>query len=139
MPHVSSKKLNPKLLEELFGKLLAVFGQAQNKRYLKEVTRELFTRTEKIMLAKRLAIVLMLANNTPQHRVVNILKVSPTTVAKTSLGIEIGKYDAILKISKKEKTDIEKLVWNILTVGGIMPPKVGRKYWRKYSNNNTTS
>ncbi len=85
------------------------------------------------MLAKRLAVILMLANNIPQHRVVDILKVSPTTVAKTSLKIEIGKYEAILKTSKKEKLDMEKLVWNILTVGGIMPPKVGRKYWRKYS------
>lgn len=133
MPHVSSKKLNSRLLEKLSGKLLAVLGQAQNKKLLSVVTNELFTRTEKVMLAKRLAIILMLANNIPQHRVVEILKVSPTTVSKTSLGIDIGKYTAILKISKKEKIDLEKLVWNILTIGGIMPPKVGRKYWRKYS------
>ena len=133
MPHISSKKLNSQLLKKLFGKLLTVLRQAQNKKYLSLVVNELFTSTEKIMLAKRLAIILMLANSTPQHKIVDILKVSPTTVAKTSLGIEIGKYEAILKISKQEKLDMEKLVWNILTVGGIMPPKVGRKYWRKYT------
>ncbi|OGI89674.1 hypothetical protein A2911_02635 [Candidatus Nomurabacteria bacterium RIFCSPLOWO2_01_FULL_40_15] len=133
MPHVSSKKLDPKLLEKLSRKLLAVLEKAQNKQSFSSVVNELFTSTEKIMLAKRLAIILMLSSRVPQHKVVDILKVSPSTVAKTSLQIEIGKYKNILKISKKEKMDIEKLVWNILTVGGIMPPKVGRKYWKKYS------
>ena len=133
MPHVSSIELDPILLEKLFVKLIIILGEAQNKQNLSSVANELFTPTEKIMLAKRLAIILMLANATPQHRVVNILKVSPTTVAKTSLGIEIGKYKSILRISKKEKVNLEKLVWNILTVGGIMPPKIGRKYWTKYS------
>lgn len=133
MPHISSKKLSPKLTGKLFSKLITVLGKAQNQQSLSLITNELFTSTEKIMLAKRLAIILLLAKNIPQHRIVETLNVSPSTVAKTSLGIEIGKYNTILKISKKEKLDIEKLVWNILTVGGIMPPKVGRKYWKKYS------
>lgn len=132
MPHISSKKLSSKLTGKLFSKLITVLGKAQSKQSLSLIANELFTSTEKIMLAKRLAIVLMLVNNIPQHRITEILQVSPTTVAKTSLMIEIGKYNAILKISQKEKLDIEKLVWNILTVGGIMPPKVGKKYWRKY-------
>jgi len=133
MPHVSSKKLKRKFLGKLFGKLLSVLEKAQGKQNLSLVLNELFTRTEKIMFAKRLAIVLMLANNTPQHRIAEILKVSPTTVTKISLGIEIGKYEFIIKISKREKFDFEKLVWNILTAGGIMPPKIRGKYWRKYS------
>lgn len=133
MPHISSKKLSPKLTGKLFSKLITVLGKAQNQQSLSLITNELFTSTEKIMLAKRLAIILLLAKNIPQHRIVETFNVSPSTVAKTSLGIEIGKYNTILKISKKEKLDIEKLVWNILTVGGIMPPKVGRKYWKKYS------
>ena len=129
MTHISSKQLEPQLLEKLFRRILSVLEQAQKRGSLASVVNELLTTTEKTMLAKRLAIVLMLANNTPQHRIVQILTVSPTTVSKTALGIEIGKYKAILKISKKEKTDIEKIVWNILTVGGIMPPKVGKRYW----------
>lgn len=132
MPHISSKKLNPRLSEKLFKKLIAILGKAQDKQYLNIVINELFTQTEKIMLAKRLAIILMLSNNVPQHRIVYILRVSPTTVAKSSLKIEAGKYSTILEISKKEKVDIEKIVWQILTVGGIMPPKVGKRYWRKY-------
>lgn len=137
MTHISKRKLNFRFLEKLFGKLVSIIGKAQDKQYLSMVIDELFTSTEKIMFAKRLAIVLMLSNNIPQHRIVEILKVSPTTVAKTSLRIEAGKYTMILKISKKEKVDIEKIVWQILTIGGIMPPKVGRRYWTKYSRNKT--
>src|SRR6186997_315053 len=127
MPHISSKKLDEKLLENLFGKLIIVFEQAQSKKYLKEVLRELFTETEKVMFAKRIAIVLMLTSSTPQHKIVDILGVSPTTVAKMSLEIEIGKYKTILKISKEERVGLEKIVWAILTAGGIMPPKAGKR------------
>ena len=132
MPHISSKKLDTGLSNKIFGKLLTILAQAQKKSSLSMVANELFTHTEKIMLAKRIAVILLLDNGLPQHRISELLKVSPTTVAKASLRIEMGKYDAILKVSKREKLDIEKLVWNILTVGGIMPPRVGRKYWRKF-------
>ena len=132
MPHVSGKKLDPMLLEKLFGKLLMILNQAQNRGHLSTIVNELFTSTEKIMVSKRLAIILMLSSHTPQHRIVDLLKVSPATVSKMSLKKEIGKYKVILKISQKEKSSIEKLIWGILTAGGIMPPKIGRKYWMKH-------
>ena len=132
MTHVSSKKIDPQLLEKLFSEILTVLKEAQRKGNLSSVMNELLTTTEKTMFAKRLAIILMLSNGIPQHRVTEVLTVSPTTVAKTALGVEIGKYKAILRVSKKEKINVEKVIWNILTVGGIMPPKVGRKYWTKH-------
>lgn len=132
MPHISKRKLNPRVLKKLFEKLLSLLEKAQNKKRMYSVLSELFTHTEKVMLAKRLGIALLLASSLPQEKIVKILKVSPTTVSKMSLKMEIGKYKSILEVSQKEKIDIEKLVWNILTVGGIMPPKVGRKYWRKH-------
>ena len=135
MTHVSSKKLDYSLMEKLFNKLFVIFENARNKNSVSLVVNELFTGTEKVMFAKRLAIILMLDSKIPQHRIVNLLKVSPTTVAKISLGIELGKYNTILRISKKDKIDLEKVVWNILTVGGMMPPKIGKKYWTKYYKN----
>ena len=132
MPHISSKKLDSNISNKLFNDLMGILGKAHDRKFLPLVFNELFTETEKIMFAKRIAIILMLVSKTPQHKLVDILKVSPTTVAKTSLGIEIGKYKTILKVSRKEKIDLEKIVWSILTAGGIMPPKVGRKYWTKY-------
>ena len=133
MTHVSSKKLDEKFLEQLFSKLISTLGKAQTKSSLALVANEIFTSTEKVMFAKRLAIVLLLSSKTPQHKIVDLLKVSPTTVAKSSLGIEIGEYKNVLKISSQEKIDLEKIIWTILTAGGFMPPKVGRKRWLKIS------
>lgn len=132
MPHVSKKKLDQEIFEKIFRKLVLVLEKAQNKNRLMSVLSELLTETEKIMLAKRLAIVLMLFGDTPQHRISEALFVSPSTITRTSLNIELGKYDTIINISKKERLDLEKIVWLLLTAGGIMPPRVGRKYWRKY-------
>lgn len=133
MPHISKRKVGPKLLKKISTQLINIFIKSQNNRHLASLFNELFTPTEKIMFSKRIAIILMLKNSIPQHRIVEILKVSPTTVAKTSLDIEIGKYESIIDISRKEKIDLEKLVWNLMTAGGIMPPRFGKKYWRKFS------
>lgn len=133
MPHVSKRKVGQKVLNKISVQFINIFIKSQNNRRLASLFNELFTPTEKIMFSKRVAIVLMLKNSIPQHRIVEILKVSPTTVARMSLDVEIGKYDLIIDTSKKEKIDIEKLVWNLLTAGGVLPPRNGRKYWTKFS------
>ncbi|MEK7147933.1 MAG: Trp family transcriptional regulator [Patescibacteria group bacterium] len=131
MPHISKKKLDKKTSGKIFGKLITILARAQNEKRLALILDELLTETEKIMLAKRLAVVLMLAGNTPQHRIAEALYVSPSTITRFSLGIEIGKYDLIQSISKKDRVDLEKIIWLLLTAGGIMPPRIGRKYWRR--------
>ena len=131
MPHVSKKKLDKKTLGKIFGKLIAILARADSEKKLALILDELLTETEKIMLAKRLAAILMLSGNTPQHRISEALNISPSTITRFSLHIEIGKYDLIRSISKKDRIDLEKIIWLLLTAGGIMPPRTGRKYWRK--------
>ncbi len=131
MTHVSKRRLDKKTFDQIFRKLVTVLEKAQGKGKFLPVLDELLTETEKIMLAKRLAIVLLLLSKIPQHRITKVLIVSPTTVAKASLKLEIGKYDAIKNISTKERFDLEKVVWLLLTAGGILPPRSGRSYWRK--------
>ena len=131
MPHISPRKLDKETVDKIFRKLISVLEQAQSKKKFTSVLDELLTDTEKIMLAKRLAAVLLLFGDTPQHRITESLILSPTTVSKISLKIELGKYDSIKSISTKEKADLEKIIWLLLTAGGILPPRSGGKYWRK--------
>ncbi len=131
MPHVSKNKLDEQTFERIFKKLISVLEKAHGKNKFISVVEELLTETEKIMLAKRLAIVLMLFGDTPQHRISEVLFVSPSTIARISLAIELGKYNVIKSISTKERVDLEKIIWLLLTAGGIMPPRAGRKYWKK--------
>ena len=131
MPHLSKKKLDKETLKKISGKLVAILERAQNQKKLAPLLDELLTATEKIMLAKRLAVVLMLSGDTPQHRIAEALLVSPSTVTRISLGITMGKYDLIGSISEKDQIDLEKVIWLLLTAGGILPPRAGHKYWRK--------
>ena len=131
MPHISKRRLSKKTGGKIFSKLITVLGHARNHKDLACELNELLTETEKIMLAKRLAIILMLDGDIPQHRIAEALSVSTSTVTRFSLNLEKGRYDFIRNISKKDKLDIEKIIWLLLTVGGIMPPRAGRRYWRK--------
>lgn len=130
MPHVSKRKLDPKTTDKIFKKLVIILERAQSKQKFVAVLDEILTKTEKIMLAKRLAIAILLFGDTPQHRIADALLVSPTTVSKIALQVEIGKYDSIKNIAIREKIDLEKVVWLFLTAGGILPPRAGGKYWR---------
>lgn len=128
MPHVSKKKLDNTISKKLWNQLLQIFKDAGKRSATNSIVGELFTPTEQIMFAKRLAIVLLLDKGVPQHVITDELNVSPSTVTRMSLNIEIGKYEEILKISgKKSVLDIlEKLI----LMG--MPPRVGRGRWNHW-------
>lgn len=131
MPHVSKRKLNKETYNKLFNKFISVFKDAHKNNNFDSVLHELFTKTEKIMLTKRLIIILLLSKKIPQHRIVDILHVSPSTVAKMSLNLEIGKYDSILKSVSKKNTGFLELIEFLLSGGGIMPPIAGRGRWKR--------
>jgi len=131
MPHISKKRLKKKTFRKINEELLAVFTLAQNQHEFAPLFNDLVTRTEKIMLAKRLAVILMLSKEIPQHRIVKALKVSPSTVAKMSLKLDIGKYKSVLKLSSKQGFDIIEFLEFMLSGGGLMPTRYGRGRWKK--------
>ncbi len=134
MPHISSKRLNKDLSEKLFKDFIGVLNKAQSKHIFQKIIDEILTSTEKEMLAKRIAIVIMLDSRIPQHSIVDMLNVSPSTVAIASSRIEMHKYKNILNVCKKEKNGLEEIVRDFLTVGGLMPSKLGKRYWKKNFN-----
>lgn len=73
----------------------------------------------------------MLSKEIPQHRIVAILKVSPSTVAKMSLKLRLGKYDAILKAFERKNSGLIEFLEYLLSGGGLMPPKYGRGRWKR--------
>ena len=135
MPHISGRKLKSKTLKKLNDKFLSTFENAHRQHGFNKVFRELFTYTEKIMLAKRLAIIFLLSKQIPQHRIVKALKVSPSTVAKMSLKLELEKYNSILKIFDQKKSGLVDFIEYLLSGGGLMPPIAGRGRWKKLFQN----
>ena len=131
MPHVSGRKLNKKIADKIFIKLIKTFEDAHSKNEFLEFFRELFTRTEKKMLGKRLAIIIFLHKEIPQHRIADILKVSSSTVTRMSLNLETGKYSSIIKLVNRKNFDVDGLIRFLITAGGLMPPIVGRGRWTR--------
>jgi hypothetical protein len=80
MPHVSKKHPSTSTtarLESLFLELIEDTGP-QTRR---AIFRELFTATERTMFAKRLGLLFLISKDVPTHKIGELLKMSPSTVA----------------------------------------------------------
>ena len=114
-----------KELERLQQELVHSFERATHKDKMKGFFAEFFTRTEKVMLAKRLAIIAMLSRGVAWNAVANILNVSPSTVERMALAYSRGRYSNIEKFALGKK-DNQAILEAIITLDGNLPPKSGR-------------
>ncbi|CAN5123258.1 hypothetical protein BH11PAT3_BH11PAT3_0350 [soil metagenome] len=130
MPHVSSIELDEVMLNSLLDQFFKTVEKASHKHAFKYVGSELFTATEKIMLAKRLAAILLVEKGMPQHLVAKELHMSISTISIIALKVESGKYRAIRNIAGTSKGDLLDQIEKLLLLG--MPPRTGRGRWKKW-------
>jgi Trp operon repressor len=85
---------------------------------------ELLGNEERIMIAKRLAIVVLLLEKYSLYEIANILKVSPMTARSLKQKLNRGELDSVVKeISKNKKTYLSLLntLDSVFHLGGILP------------------
>ena len=105
MPHLSKQRLQ----KETYVKINRELGKALEK--LVRVNKkeafmyELLTFTERVMLAKRLAIILMLDRDNSYYEIQHTLKVSPSTVARFDEAIGRGKHARLIPSIKKGRAE----------------------------------
>ncbi len=128
MPHISSKKLKKEHLNKLYAEFGTALEKSAKKSWLKFFLNDFLTRTEKIMLAKRFAVIYLLSNDVPASYIAEALCMSPTTILRMSLKYDIGKYSSLLKAIKSESKDIWTILEKILRAG--LPPRAGRGRWK---------
>lgn len=106
MTRISKFKLSEEVLEKLFQLFFEVVGKNKNKEEFKNIIVDLLSPVERIMIAKRIAIVYLFLKGIDYFIICNVLKVSPGTVAKFSLLMEKseGLVPAFKTILMKEKT-----------------------------------
>ncbi|MBI3305262.1 hypothetical protein HYZ80_03005 [Candidatus Parcubacteria bacterium] len=80
MPQISRARLSRQVEEELVETFLEGIVIVQDKRLARQVAADLFTPTEKIMLAKRLLIAVLLEEGYDYRAIEKSLKVTPTTI-----------------------------------------------------------
>ena len=128
MPHISSKKLKKEYLQKLYNEFSLALEKSARKSWVKIFLNDFLTRTEKIMLAKRFAVIYLLSKDVPTSYIAEALYMSPATISRMSLKYDIGKYSSLLKAIKDENKDIWKILEKILRAG--LPPIAGRGRWK---------
>ena len=109
MPHVSRHTPEQKIADEIYVRLLDQLtskGSAKDRSF---VFGELFTRTEQVMLAKRLAIICMLGEGFSFEDIQETLRVSPSTVGRMWSAMQKGKFRQTIRIVKKNKVSSKLL------------------------------
>lgn len=128
MPHVSSKKLKKDILNKLYSQFGRACEKAARKSQAKFFLGDLLTRTEKIMFAKRFAVICFLSEGVPYSYISESLGMSYSTIFRMSLKYDIGKYTGLLKAIRKEKSELWDILEKILRAG--LPPRYGRGRWK---------
>ena len=125
MPHISRKHLEVKEFERIYEELIQIFGSASEYKS-KQIFYEFFTKTERVMFAKRLAVIALLSKDFSTYEIATKLAMSPATVDRMSLKFERGDYDGLVMLIKKLKF-LDELELFLLTTGGLMPPIIGHR------------
>ncbi|KKQ02351.1 MAG: hypothetical protein US12_C0032G0004 [Parcubacteria group bacterium GW2011_GWA2_36_24] len=126
MPHISSKKLKKEHLQKLYNEFSVALEKSAKKSWIKFFLNDFLTRTEKIMLAKRFAVIYLLSKDVPISYIAESLCMSPATISRMSVKHDNGKYSSLLKTIKNE--NIWRIFEKILRAG--LPPIAGRGRWK---------
>ncbi len=108
MPHVSQKPLSKEEERVLIHTLTSVFVSIQHSQEMVAFLASLLTPTEKIMLAKRLAIAIFLEEGNSDAEIARMLHVTRITVAKMRLYIQLygeGFFVAVKKLQERKELD----------------------------------
>lgn len=128
MPHISSKKIDPKIKTKLF-KQLSCVSVVRNEKEAQRFLEALLTETEQLMFSKRIAAVIMLSQGYSQYAIENSLELSSSTIARLRNEYITGKYEQIcLSFSKqkKEKEEFWETIEVLLRLG--MPSQTGDRW-----------
>ena len=110
MSQVSKRKVHEKIESKMFETLWQTVSQVKSKDDVQLFLEDILSHTEKIMLAKRLAIACLLLRNYDYKAIKNLLKVSQGTIAKVALTLKFNKGYNIV-ISKVERSEVMKEFW----------------------------
>lgn len=133
MPHISRNKLDKKLEKELIGNLNLVLTEIKNGDEMLTFIKSLLTETEKLMLAKRLAVIILLEEGLPDSQIAQALNITRITVAKMRYYNEArgqGFKIALAQLEKQKKyNSFKKLLvslarYSIRAAGGRVKPGI---------------
>lgn len=106
MTQVSKYPISKNIFDRIFEIFLRTFIEIKNKEEADQFISDFLTPTEKIMLAKRLAIAFLLEKNYDYRTIQRIIRVSSPTITSVNMSRKFGSegYKKLIsKIIKEEK------------------------------------
>ncbi len=103
MTHVSKRKIEKEIYNKIQEFLLVSFTDIKDKESMRNFLDSFLTKTERTMLAKRLAVAYLLKIKVPDERISEILSVGRPMVEKMRLWLEThGEgYEVAMEVLKK--------------------------------------
>lgn len=133
MPRVSKNKLDNKTFYQISEKLFKAAKYLKSEKEAAQFFSDLLTKTERIMLAKRLSIIIMLEAGYPFKVINEVLKVSEGTISAMRERLDRGGdgYRLVLKRFEREKfwKNFFKVIEEV-TRPKFLPPITGKGRWR---------
>ncbi|PIR83101.1 hypothetical protein COU19_02295 [Candidatus Kaiserbacteria bacterium CG10_big_fil_rev_8_21_14_0_10_56_12] len=133
MTHISSKRLKKGVATELADEFITFLTAAQTRRDARALANELLSQTERVMLVKRLAIVVLLVRGYSFTQIADTLGVTRQTIVRVWRSTKDGHYDKIAAYARKytahfkHQTAIYTFI-NALHI--VAPPRLGKGRWR---------
>lgn len=132
MSQISKYPISKQVSDRIFEIFLNTFVNIKSKEEADEFISDLLTPTEKIMLAKRLAIAFLLEKNYDYRTIQKLIRVSTGTIASVNLSLHHGStgYKKLIsKIVKEEKITgiFETSIIKILSAPAAL--ERGRETW----------
>lgn len=132
MTNISKRKLKKEVQDKIHNRFVKTMVDLHGKGGSLFI-EELFTPTEKIMFAKRLAGLLMIAQNISPYKISKTLRLSFSTTAQMQTDVENNKYPSITKIIQKKK-DRERFWMELEVFVRMGMPEMGKNRWKWLDN-----
>ncbi len=133
MVHLNRNQLSKGQLEQLFTQLSVILGKS-SATSANLFLSELLGYEERVMVAKRLACLILILKGMSPYRTSIILKISPSTADTISNNLESKKYEGIIKLlsqNKKNYRSILDTIDSILHLNGILPHYTGVERYKR--------
>ncbi|MEX2028377.1 MAG: Trp family transcriptional regulator [Candidatus Curtissbacteria bacterium] len=110
MTRISRRILGKQIENEIFETLWEAISQVRTKQDVQLFLNDLLTPSEKLMIAKRLSIAVLLLKNRTYGEICDLLKVSNETVSRIALVLKMN-TGFMIGINKVVKTEAGKQFW----------------------------
>jgi len=114
MSQVSKRRLEPQIKKDLLDSLSYTIKELKTKADVDMFLSSALTDTERLMVAKRVVAAYLLRNEVEEKKIGNSLKLTPATITRLKMWIDLRREGFDLVFNKLEKRSMENVAKQIL-------------------------